>query len=102
MLTDTMQNQRVTQRNFVDQFVCRRQRQRMRFEAGNKNQGTKCKRREMNNLLAVDIGIVQNGSKSSYESLADTTSAQAAVIQRNDELSGQKLPGFVSVETICV
>lgn len=54
------------------------------------------------NSLAVDVGIVQNGPKCRNQGLADTSRAQTAVVKRNDELSGQKLPRFESVETIGV
>jgi hypothetical protein len=64
-----------------------------------KNEG---RARQKQSLQAIESGIVQNGSKSGYESLANAASTHTTVVQGNNDFFGQKLPSFKSVEAICV
>ena len=76
--------------------------ERVRFEAEKKISRRTCKHTNKCNSLAIDFWVVQYGSESRYQRLADTPVAQAIVVQGNDEFSFKKLPGFESVESISV
>lgn len=103
MFADLVQSQRVAERNFVDKLARRRQRKGVRFEAAAEDYGTSSHEiKKTKDSLAVNSGIVQNRAESGDQSLADAASTQTIVVQRNDELFGQKLSSLISVEPVCV